>query len=68
MSPNAPATAASIPAARPGTAPAAVRTASLHKTYGSGDNAVHALDGVDVEFAAGRSLPSWARPAPASRP
>ena len=52
MSPNAPATATSLPAARTGTAPAAVRTASLRKTYGSGDNAVHALDGVDVEFAA----------------
>jgi len=54
MAPNAPATATSIPAARTGTAPAAVRTASLRKTYGSGDNSVHALDGVDVEFAAGQ--------------
>ncbi len=54
MSPNAPATATSIPAARTGTAPAAVRTAGLRKTYGSGDNAVHALDGVDVDFAAGQ--------------
>ena len=54
MALNAPATATSIPAARTGTAPAAVRTAGLRKTYGSGDNAVHALDGVDVEFAAGQ--------------
>ena len=54
MSLNAPATATSIPAARTGTAPAAVRTAGLRKTYGGGDNAVHALDGVDVDFAAGQ--------------
>jgi putative ABC transport system ATP-binding protein len=53
MSLNAPATAA-IPAARTATAPAAVRTANLRKTYGSGDNAVHALDGVDVDFTAGQ--------------
>jgi len=53
MSVNAPATAA-IPPARTGTLPAAVRTSGLRKTYGSGENAVHALDGVDVELAAGQ--------------
>ena len=34
--------------------PAAVRAVDLRKTYGSGDNAVHALDGVSVDFVAGR--------------
>jgi putative ABC transport system ATP-binding protein len=33
---------------------AAARTVAATKTYGKGDNVVHALDGVDVEFAAGR--------------
>src|ERR1700722_8490130 len=31
-------------------APAAPRASALTKTYGTGDAAVHALDGVDVEF------------------
>jgi putative ABC transport system ATP-binding protein len=31
----------------------AVRTLALRKTYGRGDNEVHALDGVDVAFQAG---------------
>ena len=53
MSVNTPATA-TIPPARTGTLPAAVRTSGLRKTYGSGENAVHALDGVDVELAAGQ--------------
>ena len=35
-------------------ASAAVRAVDLRKTYGSGDNAVHALDGVSVDFVAGR--------------
>jgi len=34
-------------------AAAAVRAVELHKTYGSGDARVRALDGVDVEFATG---------------
>ncbi|WP_448072891.1 ABC transporter ATP-binding protein [Georgenia yuyongxinii] len=42
-----------VPSTGPG-ARAAVRAAGLRKTYGRGDVAVHALDGVDVEFAAGR--------------
>jgi putative ABC transport system ATP-binding protein len=45
-----------IPQARtaPGAAgAAAVRAIGLRKTYGTGDNAVHALDGVDVDFEAG---------------
>lgn len=33
---------------------AAVRTADLTRIYGSGDTAVRALDGVDVEFTTGR--------------
>ena len=33
---------------------AAARAADLTKTYGAGDAAVHALDGVDVEFERGR--------------
>jgi len=32
----------------------AARVVDAHKTYGRGDNAVHALDGVTVEFGAGR--------------
>jgi len=39
-----------VPAAATG---AAVRTEALTKTYGSGDTAVHALDGVSVELHAG---------------
>ena len=44
------------PRPQPGTArrPAAVRAIGLRKTYGHGDTAVRALDGVDVDFAAGR--------------
>jgi putative ABC transport system ATP-binding protein len=41
----------------PGEAPpttAAVRASGLRKTYGSGETAVHALAGVDVEFQRGR--------------
>lgn len=34
-------------------APPAVRARSLRKTYGSGEAAVHALDGVDVDFERG---------------
>jgi putative ABC transport system ATP-binding protein len=54
MSVHAAATAATVPAARTDAQPAAVRTRGLRKTYGGGDNMVHALDGVDVEFAAGQ--------------
>jgi putative ABC transport system ATP-binding protein len=46
-----------FPQPRPATAgpgTAAVRTVDVRKTYGSGDAAVHALDGVSVEFEAGR--------------
>ena len=44
-----------VPGQRPAPAPAAaVRAVDLRKTYGSGDNAVHALDGVSVDFVAGR--------------
>ncbi len=42
------------PAAGSGAPTAAVRAIGLRKTYGHGDNAVHALDGVDVDFHAGR--------------
>ena len=42
------------PAAGTGAPTAAVRAIGLRKTYGHGDNAVHALDGVDVDFHAGR--------------
>ena len=42
------------PAAGTGAPTAAVRAVGLRKTYGRGDTAVHALDGVDVDFAAGR--------------
>jgi putative ABC transport system ATP-binding protein len=34
--------------------PAAARAVAATKTYGKGDSAVHALDGIDVEFAAGQ--------------
>jgi len=55
MSTTSPATtAATVPAARTAAPPAAVRTRDLRKTYGRDDNAVHALDGVDVELAAGQ--------------
>jgi putative ABC transport system ATP-binding protein len=55
MSTTSPATsAATVPAARTGAPPAAVRTLGLRKTYGRDDNAVHALDGVDVELTAGQ--------------
>jgi putative ABC transport system ATP-binding protein len=46
-----------VPEARTGTsltARAAVRTVEVHKTYGSGESAVHALDGVSVDFLAGQ--------------
>ncbi len=43
------------PTVPPQAAPAAaIRAVGLRKTYGSGDVAVHALDGVDVTFDAGR--------------
>ena len=47
-------TTTSIPAAplRPSAVPAAGAVEAV-KVYGKGDAAVHALDGVDVEFAAG---------------
>jgi putative ABC transport system ATP-binding protein len=55
MSTTSPApSAATVPAARTGAPPAAVRTLGLRKTYGRDDNAVHALDGVDVELTAGQ--------------
>jgi putative ABC transport system ATP-binding protein len=42
------------PAPVPGpVAPAAARAVGAFKVYGKGDSAVHALDGVDVAFAAG---------------
>ncbi len=37
----------------PGLAPRAVHARALTKVYGQGASAVHALDGVDVDFAAG---------------
>jgi putative ABC transport system ATP-binding protein len=44
-----------VPGQRPAPAPsAAVRAVDLRKTYGGGDNAVHALHGVSVDFVAGR--------------
>ena len=46
--------AAPTPPPGTGTPTAAVRAVDLRKTYGRGDNAVHALDGVAVDFAAGR--------------
>ena len=48
---TAPAPLAAAPSWPP--AGAAVRAAGLRKTYGAGDTAVHALDGVDVAFARG---------------
>ena len=39
---------------QPSTRPAAVVADDLHKTYGAGDAAVHALRGVDVRLEAGR--------------
>jgi putative ABC transport system ATP-binding protein len=48
-------TTAEVPRPRPAASPAAaVRAVDLRKTYGRGDNAVHALDGVSVDFVAGR--------------
>jgi putative ABC transport system ATP-binding protein len=48
--------ASAVPQPRPvaGAPSAAVRATGLRKTYGHGDNVVHALDGVDVDFHAGR--------------
>jgi vitamin B12/bleomycin/antimicrobial peptide transport system ATP-binding/permease protein len=46
-----------VPEARTGTsltARAAVRTIDVSKTYGQGESAVHALDGVSVDFLAGQ--------------
>jgi putative ABC transport system ATP-binding protein len=46
-----------VPEARTGTsltARAAVRAVEVHKTYGSGESLVHALDGVSVDFLAGQ--------------
>jgi len=42
------------PATGPAAPPPAARAVGLVKTYGSGDAAVHALAGVDVEFERGR--------------
>jgi putative ABC transport system ATP-binding protein len=39
---------------RPAAAPAAARVHDAVKVYGRGDNAVHALDGVSVQFGTGR--------------
>lgn len=47
--------------------PPAARAVSLRKTYGSGDTAVHALDGITVELGKGSSRRSWARPVRGSR-
>ncbi|UNX53920.1 ABC transporter ATP-binding protein [Georgenia sp. TF02-10] len=47
-------TTAPAPAPRPDSPGPAVRAVGLRKTYGSGDTAVRALDGVDVAFDAGR--------------
>ncbi|MBD8080214.1 ATP-binding cassette domain-containing protein [Cellulosimicrobium arenosum] len=49
LDPADPADAAGTPAA----GPPAVRARSLRKTYGTGEAAVHALDGVDVDFEQG---------------
>jgi putative ABC transport system ATP-binding protein len=49
-------TSTTVPAPRAagtGLADFAVRTVDVRKTYGSGDNAVHALDGVTVDFRRG---------------
>ena len=45
----------------------AARAVRASKVYGAGDTEVRALDDVTVEFERGRSPPSWARPARASR-
>ncbi|MHB1064910.1 MAG: ABC transporter ATP-binding protein [Georgenia sp.] len=42
------------PHATPPPSAAAIRAVGLHKTYGTGEIAVHALGGVDVDFDAGR--------------
>jgi putative ABC transport system ATP-binding protein len=42
-----------IAAAGPQTAPAAARAVGATKAYGKGESAIRALDGIDVEFAAG---------------
>jgi putative ABC transport system ATP-binding protein len=42
-----------IPGEAPPIRDVAVSARGLHKTYGTGDTAVHALDGVDVAFARG---------------
>ncbi len=49
------------------TAPLAVRCQALSKVYGDGENAVHALRGVDLDVAYGELMmlvgPSgWAKP------
>jgi putative ABC transport system ATP-binding protein len=44
---------ASYPAPVPPSPTAAARAVGAYKVYGKGDGVVHALDGVDVEFAAG---------------
>jgi putative ABC transport system ATP-binding protein len=58
MTTSTAADASAVPQPRPGAgnaaSTAAVRAIGLRKTYGHGDNAVHALDGVDVDFHAGR--------------
>jgi putative ABC transport system ATP-binding protein len=58
MTSTTPTSTGSVPGPRPATVPAtgtaAVRTVDLRKTYGSGDAAVHALDGVSVEFTTAR--------------
>jgi len=46
-------TSGALPHSAPGAAPAA-RATALTKTYGSGDSAVHALRGVDLEVRRGR--------------
>ena len=46
----------------------AARAEQRTKIYGAGEAAVHALDGINVEFDAASTSPrSWARPAPGSR-
>ena len=42
------------PSAENGQAGPAARAVDLHKTYGSGEAAVHALDGINVTFERGR--------------
>ena len=46
---------------------AIVAATDLHKYFGHGETAVHALDGVTVSFSAASTPRSWARPARASR-